>query len=566
MVLVASVAGAQDGPPPATNIQPLQQAADAAAAQVIRQKQIHETARQRAWTLARQLDMAQQYLATTKARVETAEKESAPQQLAESKLAYQRAAKAADRIQRQQAVAVERLHQTLSQLQTAKGHHEAKLRTAQSALAKKGLFISFAHEIAPILTRRCFSCHASQVAKGGIDLSSYAATIRSGKRGNIVVPGNADSSTLYTAVADESMPQEDTPLTRQEINLIKQWIDRGAALDAGIEPEDQLTEIIPRKVQPEPPDLYHVPVPITAIAFSPAGQLLATGGYHEVILWNSNNGRLVRRVIDVAQQICGIDFAPDGNTMAVASGAPSEIGETSLFRVADGTKLRTLITSTGMMHTVRFSPDGQLLATGGHDTLIHIFTPSDGARHFRIADHFRTVTDIAWSHDGNRLASSSLDRNTKVFDVTTGLQLSNFQKASESNFQGMVYGVDFSTDGKWVVSCGNDQQLRISNASDGKLVREISGFAASVTALIVDGNGKVFSASADHSVRLHALEDGQQLRTFVGHHDWVYAIDIHPATQRLATASYDGEVRIWNIDSGKSLLSFTAAPGWNPKN
>jgi WD40 repeat protein len=52
------------------------------------------------------------------------------------------------------------------------------------------------------------------------------------------------------------------------------------------------------------------------------------------------------------------------------------------------------------------------------------------------------------------------------------------------------------------------------------------------------------------------------MRTFSGHRDWVYSLAIDPSSQRLASGSYDGEVRIWNIPDGQLVTVFTAAPGY----
>ena len=61
---------------------------------------------------------------------------------------------------------------------------------------------------------------------------------------------------------------------------------------------------------------------------------------------------------------------------------------------------------------------------------------------------------------------------------------------------------------------------------------------------------------------MHALQGGRLLKTFSGHADWVYSLAFSPATDRLATGSFDGEVRLWNVVDGKDLVKFLAAPGY----
>ena len=72
----------------------------------------------------------------------------------------------------------------------------------------------------------------------------------------------------------------------------------------------------------------------------------------------------------------------------------------------------------------------------------------------------------------------------------------------------------------------------------------------------------MFSCSADKSARLHNIADGKELKKFDGHSDWVYTVTFHPESKRIATGSYDGEIRIWNSEDAKTTVSFIAAPGY----
>src|SRR6185369_7051607 len=90
---------------------------------------------------------------------------------------------------------------------------------------------------------------------------------------------------------------------------------------------------------------------------------------------------------------------------------------------------------------------------------------------------------------------------------------------------------------------------------------EISGFEGDVLKVVVTSNA-VFTCSTDQNARQHSLEKTPQLlRTFGGHGDVVYALAIEEKSQRLATGSFDGKVRIWNTANGELLLTFIAAPG-----
>jgi WD40 repeat protein len=125
-----------------------------------------------------------------------------------------------------------------------------------------------------------------------------------------------------------------------------------------------------------------------------------------------------------------------------------------------------------------------------------------------------------------------------------------------------VFGAAFSPDGAQVVTSGRDKQIRIWKAEDAAEVRKIGGFGNEVFRLQVTADGLIYSSSADKTARVHKLADGGEVRKLSGHQDWVYSVAFHPPTKKVATGSYDGEIRLWNADDGANLLTFIAAPGY----
>lgn len=85
----------------------------------------------------------------------------------------------------------------------------------------------FDTQIAPLLSRRCLSCHSGTEPKGELDLSRAKNAFKGGESGKAIVPGKLDQSPLWEMVSADEMPPE-TPLTDQEKTLIKNWIVSGA--------------------------------------------------------------------------------------------------------------------------------------------------------------------------------------------------------------------------------------------------------------------------------------------------------------------------------------------------
>jgi len=165
--------------------------------------------------------------------------------------------------------------------------------------------------------------------------------------------------------------------------------------------------------------------------------------------------------------------------------------------------------------------------------------------------------DLAWLPDGSKIVSASRDKTAKVFDARTGDSLVTFNGHAEP-----VFGVAIAPDGVTAITSGRDKSLRRWNVADVREVERITGFGDDVLHVAVTKDGRIFSCSADRTARLHALTGGKLLKTFSGHADWVYSLAYCAANDRLATGSFDGEVRLWNIDDGKTLVKFLAAPGY----
>jgi hypothetical protein len=93
--------------------------------------------------------------------------------------------------------------------------------------------VSFAKDIQPIFTQNCMPCHAGgKDAKGNYDLTCYAGAMGNGEDSvPNVIPGNADSSTLYrrvTGIVPPQMPKGRPALDAAQLTTIQKWINQGA--------------------------------------------------------------------------------------------------------------------------------------------------------------------------------------------------------------------------------------------------------------------------------------------------------------------------------------------------
>jgi len=203
---------------------------------------------------------------------------------------------------------------------------------------------------------------------------------------------------------------------------------------------------------------------IRSIAFSPDGRTLATGSYDYMVkLWDVATGELLRNLPVEARSVA---FSPDGRFVAVL---PTGGGAIDSWDVATG-ELLPIVSDQWLHDPFAFSPDGTLLAfvslefastdTPAHD-LITLVDLATGRRLSILRGHSDAVVSMAFSPDGRLLASGGMDGTLKVWSVATGQPVLTISIPYDTFFS-----VAFSLDGK-VISSASMGGVTLWDAATG---------------------------------------------------------------------------------------------------
>ena len=429
--------------------------------------------------------------------------------------------------------------------------------------------ISFRETIAPLLLAQCQGCHGVETAKGDYRVDSYTELMRTAD-GELprVRPGQPKASLLLQLLVapeeEERMPQQSLSLAPIQIERIRRWIAEGARFD-GEDPNTPLVRLIPVRQHELPPEKYPRPLPITALAFSPDGTRLAASGLREITIWDPANGRLVQRISNMAQQILALAWSPDGSQLVAAGGIPGELGEARVFDPSTGELLAVAHRAADMVLDVQFDPYGVTFAAGDAENRIALYSPADYSRLRLIDNHAGWVMALAWSPDGKYLVSASRDKTAKIIEAKNGATISTY-----GGHYAEVFGVAFASDGKQVFSVGRNGKIHVWKAgladTTGKLfgaekVAELGGLVRSTPRLRLAAD-KLFSIAGKGRVQQHDAVSRQSLGEFGGSGDWVQSLASEANANRLALGCHDGRVQVWNTQTGKQKVVFTASPGW----
>lgn len=294
---------------------------------------------------------------------------------------------------------------------------------------------------------------------------------------------------------------------------------------------------------------------VLSVAFSPDGQLLATGDANgEVRLWGVADSKLLRICKGHAGWVHSVTFSPDGRMLA--SGSSDQT--VKLWNVSDGTEIKTLEGHNQRIRSVAFSPDGQTLASCSSDNKIRIWDVHTGQCLSVLSGHTSWLWSITFSPDGMMLASASEDQTVRLWDVHTNECLKTL-----SGHTRWIRSVAFSPDGKILASGSGDQTVKLWDISTGQCLRTLEGHTQRVRSVVFSPDGNMLaSGGGDHTIKLWEYSTGRCLRTLHGHSSRLASIAFSPDGTIVASGGEDRSVRLWEVCSGQCLKTWQGYASW----
>jgi WD40 repeat protein len=284
---------------------------------------------------------------------------------------------------------------------------------------------------------------------------------------------------------------------------------------------------------------------IHAVAFSPDGAFLVSGGWEEkLIVWHL--GKQPRREeVKTGSPIESIAVSPDG--AKIAYGVLST--EIVLYDVTNKTEIRRPTRETLYpFGALDFSRSGERIAAGS-GSMLFLWDLKKRSIISRAAAHGK-VREVRYSADGKLLASAGVDPKggtVKLWEAADDFR----ELRTLRGHQGGVFGLCFLGKSRALVSAGEDKTIVFWDADTGKKLHVIDGAHDELIAdLAATRDGSVvFSASHDHTVKAWDTKTYRRLATFRGHTNGLITLAVSPDQRRLASAGFDWDVRLWDITS-----------------
>lgn len=297
---------------------------------------------------------------------------------------------------------------------------------------------------------------------------------------------------------------------------------------------------------------------LNAITFSPDGSQIAVANANGVVLYDTYSGNAVTLFPLLVDDVNALTISPigekDGGQIVAGAGADAVV---RLWDARTGEHRAELIGHTDPVVVLAFSPDGNTLASGSfREIRLWDLTLEQVPRATVLHGHRDMVTTLAFSPDSKTLASTSFYGTILLWDVQTG-QLRHSLSAHTDSIQALA----FSPDSEILVSGGYwspdaESTIRVWNPHTGQLLSTFEDHTTPVFALTFspDVRSKTLaSAGWDDTIRVWAPYNGQLQATFESNAAPIVALAFLPDANggMLASASLDGTIQLQSLMHGQ---------------
>jgi WD40 repeat protein len=319
---------------------------------------------------------------------------------------------------------------------------------------------------------------------------------------------------------------------------------------------------------------------IWSVVFSPDGQTLASGAEDRTIkLWDVTTGTCHQTVSAHTDWVRSLAFSPDGRYLASGSNDrtiriwqidSSERVESERVKLTEPC-LKSLPGHSEVIKSLRYSPDGQILASGSHDQTAKLWNVATGQCLKTLQGHTHLIWSVMFHPDGTLIVTGSNDQTIRLWNVQTGQCIKTLQGHTNSVFAlatGVEHPTERSSAERLLISGHEDNTIKVWNAQTGQILKILQGhsdrvfsvsFAPAITATISQSSEQLMfkapsdiliSSSADRTVRVWNWRTGQCLKILKGHMSWVWSAVSSPCGHYLVSTSYDRTTKFWDLQSG----------------
>ncbi|MEH2309603.1 serine/threonine-protein kinase [Nostoc sp.] len=286
---------------------------------------------------------------------------------------------------------------------------------------------------------------------------------------------------------------------------------------------------------------------VKSVAFSPDGKILATASDDKTIkLWQVETLKEICTLLGHSHAVKSVAFSPDGQILASGSWDKT----IKLWDINTGTEICTITGHQLQVNSVAFSPQGQLLASASYDRTIRLWEITALERGRGAGS--RLAVSVAEREQRDMNSAELKDHSQTAEDIPPFPLIQNRPcyslLSTLSGHAWAVLTVAFSPDGQILATGSDDNTIKLWEVNTGQLICTLVGHSWSVVAVAFTADGEtLLSASCDKTVKLWRVSTAEEIVTLSGHVDSVSAVAVSKVRQLIASGSRDKTIKLWQL-------------------
>jgi hypothetical protein len=376
--------------------------------------------------------------------------------------------------------------------------------------------ITFEDHIKPIFREHCTSCHNNNAKKGGLSLESFQMTMTGGSSGEVLVAGDLDSSRLYALTAHKEqpvMPPMQDRIPQAKLDLLKTWIEQGMPENSGSAIRKATSNasaiMVAAAGRPEGPPpmpasiLRQTPLytpkasAISALAASPWSPLIAVGGQMQVSLYHAHTGQLLGVIPFPEGEPQSITFSRDGRLILIGGGRHSANGVAVLHEIETGNRIAKVGDELDVVLAADISDDNRWIALAGPQKMVRVYNTLTGELKWEQKKHTDWIYSLRFSPDGLLLATADRAAGLVIWETATGRLYADLQ-----GHKGEIRSLAWRPDSSAVITASLDGTLKIWDMNESKLVKSWDAHGGGASAIAICNDGMMVSTGRDQKVKV----------------------------------------------------------------
>jgi hypothetical protein len=368
------------------------------------------------------------------------------------------------------------------------------------------------------------------------------------------------------------MPPNAPKIPDAEIEVIKRWIEGGAAETSGsvavvkarpkfdfkLDPKASGRPAgpaaMPENLSVEPVVVSARPSAIIALAASPWAPLIAVGGHKQVLLYQPQTRHLLGVLPFPEGTVHVLKFSRSGALLLAGGGRGGQSGLAVAWDVKTGKRVFEVGKEYDAVLAADISPDHGMVALGGPSKVLRVYNTADGQLVYQSKKHTEWVTAIEFSPDGVLLASGDRNNGLLVWEADTGREFYDLRGHTAT-----ITDIAWRPDSNVVASASEDGTVRLWEMENGKPIKTLNAHAGGVASVRYTQDGRLVSTGRDRFARLWD-SNGNKLRDFEAFADLALdAVATHD-NALIVAGDWTGEVRIWDAKDGRRLGNLSVNP------